>query len=120
MAHPDLDAKEAKDALNTGGWEDNPEKGKQLAHELWRLAAIAAAFITGGRARKDGFGRADQDAKQHALGLEVELEHVNPAAREDIQMLIRGRISRDHEAEKVPGGYYFRNDDGEAEVAGEE
>lgn len=87
--------------------------------EVWRLAAVAAAFLTGGKARAKGFGMADQDPAQHALGFAVEAEHVNPEAREEVQAIIRGRISRDHEAEKVPGGYYYRAKGGEAKVKGE-
>lgn len=109
--HPDLD----NDAHKAVG-EGTPFKEEQV-RLLWRLAAVAAAFLQGGRANAEGFGRADSNPEQHRLGLEVEKEHVCPKARMDIQALIRGRISLDHEAEQ--DDYYYQGSDGEAKVKGE-
>ena len=85
---------------------------------LWRMAAVAAALLSGGDAKKKGFGKLDTNPEQHALGIEVEKEHVNEKARADIQALLRGRIALDHESENKDS-YYYRASGGEAKVKGE-
>ena len=115
--HPDMAEVEKDPALRDVLNKLTANDGRKGADALWRLAAVAVAFLNGGRARAKGFGMAGQSQDQRMLGLEVEAEHTCPDAKPFVRALIQGRIGRDHNAEDEK--YYYRGADGEAKVKGE-
>ena len=88
--------------------------------EVLKLATIAANFIEGGRANKEGVTVKDITEEQFALGREVEYEHTY--GKDEVAQFIATRIMLDHEAETKPAkesSYYYMNANGTPEVRGE-
>lgn len=81
--------------------EDNNIEPDKLEEAIY---SILSTFISSGLSRKKDITQDNVDSKQLAMGIKVELEHVNPKA--PCAKIIAKKIALDHLAEM--GDYYTK------------
>lgn len=94
IANPNPDDGKFHDWAESKGF--NVHKAEAGAY---KLATVAVAFLSGGRAKAKGFTIDKADSAEVAKGIKIEYEHVNADMPKEITDMIATRITLDHLSE---------------------